>query len=169
MKSILKINVALLLVVALLVGCNNSGKELKDGDKHITVEMDEEISNFIIHKYATSYLNTEKQFEVHKVYGTSESDGILNVYMWSYYGGFNKSTKTQNQAGHSLPAVIQLKKAKEHYSVIGYAEPQEGSMYQSSLEKMFPKKYVKLAQRDAGNIKGLEKEMDEKVNHWLNE
>jgi len=170
LKNILNINVlVLVLVAALLVGCNNNGIELKDGDKHITVEMDEVISNFIIQKYSSSYLDTEKQFEVHKVYGTSESDGVLSVYMWSYYGGFNKSTKTQNQAGHSLPAVIQLKKEKEHYSVVNYTEPQEGSFYQSSLKKMFPEKYVKFAQREAGNIKGLEKKMDEKVNQWLNE
>ena len=45
--------------------------------------------------------NTEKQFEVHKVYGTSESNEVLNVYLWSYYGGFNKSTGLENQAGLS--------------------------------------------------------------------
>ena len=37
----------------------------------------------------------------------------------------------------------------------------------SSLEKMFPTKYVKYAQQDAGNIDDLQKEMDDKVKKWL--
>ena len=67
-------------------------------------------------------MDTEKQFEVHKVYGTKESDGVINVYMWSYYGGFNKSTGIENQAGHSLPLVVRLSKNEENYSVIEYTD-----------------------------------------------
>ena len=159
----------LLFIVALMTGCIGNETALKDGDKNITTEMDEVISNYIIQKYSTSYLDTEKQFEVHKVYGTSESEGILSVYMWSYYGGFNKATSTENQAGHSLPAVIRLKKDTDHYSVIEYKEPQNGNLYQSSLKRMFPEKYLKFAQDDSGNKKDLQKEMDKKVNQWLEE
>ncbi|MGD8189513.1 hypothetical protein ACQCN2_05850 [Brevibacillus ginsengisoli] len=159
----------LLFVAVLLTGCNGNGIELKDGDKNITVEMDEVISNYIIQKYLSSYAHTEKQFEVHKVYGTSESNGVLSVYMWSYYGGFNKSSGEEIQSGHSLPAVIRLKKNDAHYSVIEYIEPQDGDLYQSSLKKMFPEKYFKLAQQDIGNIKDLQKEMDTKVQQWLGE
>ncbi|WP_121662198.1 hypothetical protein [Metabacillus litoralis] len=64
--------------------------------------------------------------------------------MWSFYAGFNKSTGIEEQSGHSLPAVIQLSKKEENYSVIEYIEPQDGSLYQSSLEKMFPKKILKI-------------------------
>ena len=166
----LKLHGLLLLVVAaLLTGCNGNGIELIDGDKNITVEMDEMISDYIIQKYSPSYFDTEKQFEVHRVYGTSESNGVLSVYIWSYYGGFNKSTGIENQAGHSLPAVIRLKEEAERYAVIEYIEPQDGDWYQSSLKKMFPEKYVKKAHQDAGNIKDLQKEMDKKVKQWLEE
>lgn len=157
----------LLFGTVFLSGCNRNEVNLKDGDKHITEEMDEVISNYIIQKYSTSYLDTEKQFEVHRVYGTSETDGILRVYLWSYYGGFNKSTGIENQAGHSLPAVIGLSKKEEKYTVIEYIEPQDGNLYQSSLKKMFPNKYLKFAQQDSENIGDLEKEMDKKVNKWL--
>ncbi|UYZ20220.1 hypothetical protein [Mesobacillus jeotgali] len=157
----------LLFGALLLAGCSGNEANLQDGDEHITEEMDEVISNYIIQKYSTSYYDTEKQFEVHKVYGTNESDGVISIYMWSYYGGFNKSTGITNQAGHSLPAVIRLSKKEENYSVIEYTEPQDGSFYQSSLEKMFPKKYLKLAQQDSGNIEDLQKEMDKKVKQWL--
>ena len=134
---ILKCNLLFLLFVStLLTGCNGNGIALNDGDDNITLATDKVISNYIIQKYSTVYLETEKQFEVHKVYGTSESDGVLSVYMWSYYGGFNKATGTANQAGHSLPAVIRLKKDKKHYSVIEYKEPQGGSLYQSSLKEV---------------------------------
>ncbi len=32
---------------------------------------------------------------------------------------------------------------------------------------MFPKKYLKMAQQDNGNIEDLQKEMVKKVNQWL--
>ncbi|WP_226671123.1 hypothetical protein [Metabacillus litoralis] len=153
--------------VVILAGCNGNDVTLNDGDKLITEEMDEVISDYIIQKYSDSYGDTEEQFEVHKVYGTSESDEVLSVYMWSYYGGFNKSTGVRLQSGHSLPVVIMLSKKEETYAVTDYIEPEDGSFYQSSLKKMFPEKYVKFAQQDSGNIKDLEKEMDKKVKRWL--
>ena len=140
---------------------------LTDGDKQVTQSIDDAISDYIVKKSSEGYAGTEKQFEVHKVYGTSEKDGVLSVYMWSYYGGFNQTTGTEAQSGHSLPAVIRLKQDGDTYSVIDYTEPQDGSMYQSSLEKMFPAKYVKSSQKDSGNIGGLEKEMNKKVKAWL--
>jgi hypothetical protein len=157
----------LLFGVLFLVGCSVNEDNLHDGDKFITEEIDEVISDYIIQKYSSTYSDTEKQFEVHKVYGTNESDGVINVYMWSYYGGFNKSNGIENQAGHSLPAVIRLSKKEENYSVIEYIEPQDGSLYQSSLKKMFPEKYLKLARQDSENIGDLQKEMDNKVKQWL--
>ena len=169
MRNKTKSSILFLLLGALLLltGCSGNEANLQDGDKHITEEMDEVISDYIIQKYSSSYLDTEKQFEVHKVYGTNETDGVISVYMWSYYGGFNRSTGIENQAGHSLPAVIQLNKKEGNYSVIEYTEPQDGSLYQSSLEKLFPEKYLKLAQQDSGNIEDLQKEMDKKVKQWL--
>lgn len=161
--------VSLLLFTAILTGCSGSGINLMDGDIHISKEMNEVISNYIIQHYGSSYYDTEKQIEVHKIYGTSESNGVLSVYMWSYFCGFNKSTGTEPQAGHSLPAVIQLKKDGDSYSVVKYKEPEDGSLYPSSLKKMFPKRYLKLVHRDTGNIGDLEKEMDKKVESWLKE
>ncbi|MEO3947897.1 hypothetical protein [Gorillibacterium sp. CAU 1737] len=151
----------------LLAGCSGNAVTLQDGDTHVTKEMNEVISDHMIQMSSSSHYETEKQFEIHKVYGTNESDGVITVYMWSFYGGFNKSTGTEFQEGHSLPAVIQLSKNGEKYSVIEYIQPQDGDMYQSSLKKMFPKKYLKLAQQDLENPKDLRQEMVEKVTQWL--
>ncbi|MBM7602625.1 hypothetical protein JOC75_000595 [Metabacillus crassostreae] len=153
MRNTFKSSILFLLLGALfLAGCNGNEHNLQDGDKHITEEMDNVISDYIIQKYSSSYYDTEKQFEVHEVYGTNESDGVISVYMWFYYAGFNKSTGIEEQSGHSLPAVIRLIKKEENYSVIEYIEPQDGSFYQSSLKKMLPRKYLKFAQQDSGNI-----------------
>lgn len=156
----------LLFSIMLLAGCVGEDN-LIDGDQQLTGEMNEVISDYILEKYEDAYYGTVKQFEVHKIYGTSESKGVINVYMWSYYGGFNKATVTETQSGHSLPAVIQLSKTDDHYKVTDYKEPKDGSLYQSSLEKMFPKKYVKSAKQDSGNIDNLQKEMEQKVENWL--
>jgi hypothetical protein len=156
-----------LFLILFLSACSGKDKNLVDGDKHVTPSINDAISDYIVQHSAKAYAGTEKQFEVHKVYGTSEKDGVLSVYMWSYYAGFNQATETEAQSGHSLPAVIRLKQDGDTYSVTDYTEPQDGSMYQSSLEKMFPAKYVKSTQRDSGNIGGLQKEMDKKVKAWL--
>ncbi|MFD1928585.1 hypothetical protein ACFSFY_11145 [Sporosarcina siberiensis] len=152
-----------------LVACTDNDIELNDGDTHLSEELNNTISNYIVQQYSTSSLNTEKQFEVHKVYGTSEKNDVTTVYFWSYYGGFNKSTGAENQSGHSLPAVMQLKKESDHYTVVKYTEPEDGDFYQSSIKKMFPKKYLKRVYNDSGNSKDLEKEMDVLVKQWLAE
>ena len=153
-----------------MAGCSDDEINLEDGDKQVTEEMDKVISDYIIQIYTNnSYSVTDKQIEVHKVFGTSELDGIISVYMWSYFNGFNKSTGVETISGHSLPAVIRLSKNEENYSVIEYIEPQDGSLYKSSLEKMFPKKYIKNARQYEGNVQDLQKEMDKKVRQWLEE
>ena len=164
----LKLNVLFLFCgVVILAGCNVKDVNPKEEEKHITEKMDEAISEYIIQNKTTSFAHTEKQFEVHKIYGTSESNGILSIYMWSYMGGFNKSTGTEVQAGQSVPAVIRLSEKNGKYTVIEYEEPLDGSMWLPSLEEMFPKKYLKLAQKDSENIEDLQKEMDRKVTDWL--
>ena len=167
MRNGLKIaGVLLMMALILLTGCKKE-ETVSDGDKQITKEMDTVISDYIIEKYSSSYIQTEKQFEVHKVYGTSESDGVTTVYMWSFFGGFNRSAGLAEQTGHSLPAVIKLSKKGGGYEVTDYKEPQDGSSYSSSLKKLFPEKYIKRIHQDTGNIGDLQQEMDQKVKQWL--
>ena len=161
-----------ILIFLTLSGCTsnltNSPPYLQiDKNTIIPEEMDNAISTYIIEKYKSIYLETEQQFEVHEVYGTSEKNGKISVYMWSYYGGFNMSSGTQIIAGHSLPVLIQLTKEGDTYNVIDYREPENGSYYKQSLEKMFPKKYVQAALNQPKNTDALRKEMDEKVTRWL--
>ncbi|OME86620.1 hypothetical protein BK120_06665 [Paenibacillus sp. FSL A5-0031] len=179
-----KIWFVLLAAVCILSACENNGTTNSSGkvvsseseemqtsneEKHISDNMNEVISNYIIQKYDSVYYQTEKQFEVHEVYGTSESSGIITVYMYSYFGGFNKFSGLENQAGHSLPAVIRLKKKAAGYVVTEYTEPEDGSLYQSSLKKMFPKKYLDMLHNKTGTLEDLQKEMDNKVQQWLDE
>jgi hypothetical protein len=157
----------ILLVTFFFIGCNTI--ELTDGDQHVTEEMHETISNYIVENYAKSYSDCDQFFEVHRIYGTSEENGKITVYMHSYMGGFNKPTGTENQAGHSLPATITLKKDPSGYTVTDYKEPKDGSLYKSSLKKMFPPKYVESELKNSGRIEDLEAEMDQKVRRWLGE
>ncbi|ANE46603.1 hypothetical protein SY83_10330 [Paenibacillus swuensis] len=164
-----------LTVLSLLMGCTNTAKDLEVADTAVTTndvnqEMNDTISNHIVQKYAGGYSPTEKQFEVHKVYGTSKSpDGDINVYMHSYYGGFNKSTGTKMISGHSFPAVIRLKKEAAGYSVREYKEPQDGNLYRSSLQDMFPAPYLEMIDNDKEESQELQKAMNMKVEQWLKE
>ena len=86
--------------------------------------------------------------------------------MWSYFNGFDETSGSDHVSGHSLPAVIKLKKENDRYVVIDYTEPKDGSSYGLSLKKMFPEKYITLAD---GDIKALLEEMDKKAALWLAE
>lgn len=152
-----------------LAGCNEKPTKYEDESHNVTAEINELISDYIIETYASSSNETDQQFEVHKIYGTSESKGVLSVYLYSYYGGFNKSTRIELQTGHSLPAVIKLKRIEGQYKVIDYTEPKDGSLYSSSLKKMFPEKYINQISHDTSNIGDLEEEMARKVEQWLAE
>lgn len=158
------------IALSMLVGCNNQNIKLTDGDNHLTEEIHHTISEHIIEHYKHSYPDVEKLFEVHKIYGTSSKKDIMTIYFYSYFGGFNQSTGLENLAGHSLPAVMKVKKEKDgNFKVIDYMEPRDGNEYPSSLKKMMPEKYLKLAQNDSGNLQDLMNEMDKKVELWISD
>jgi hypothetical protein len=110
----------MILLSVFLISCSSDASTLTNGDAHVTEEMNEEISNYLVTKNANMYAPTDKQFEVHRIYGTSEADGIIHVYLWSYYSGFNVSTGFEEQSGHSLPALIHLKENEDGYEVVKY-------------------------------------------------
>ena len=108
----------LLLGVIFLAGCHGDKMILKDGDKHITEEINEVISDYIIQKYSSSSLDIEKQFEVHKVYGSSETNGVTKclyvVLLMAVLKKIKKSTGMEKKQAVSFitPAVIRLKNEK---------------------------------------------------------
>ncbi len=70
-----KVRIVLFLTIAIfLSACNGKEMNLTDGDKQVTQQIDDVISQYIVQKNATSFYGTEKQVEVHKVYGKSEKD-----------------------------------------------------------------------------------------------
>ncbi|WP_108669997.1 hypothetical protein [Peribacillus acanthi] len=157
----------LFILMILLVGCSKSN--FTDGDKNVTKEMNEAISNYIVEHYKDSYSGTDRQFEVHRVYGTEESNGNITVYMWSYYSGFNVESGTAGQGGHSLPARVMLKKDGAQYKVVKYKEPMDGSGWSDSVKEMFPDRYESQVFSDSGHLGELEEEMNKKVEKWLEE
>ncbi|WHY73817.1 hypothetical protein [Fictibacillus enclensis] len=155
------------LLTFVITGCTSDPNHLVDGKEKVTKEADQLISQYIIQKYKNIFAPSEKQFEVHRIYGTSEEDGILTVYFHSCLGGFNKETGDQEQSGHSLPVLIKIKKERSGYKVVDYKEPRDGGYYKSSLQKMFPKRYVQKEDQQAGEINDLQIQMNKKVHKWL--
>ncbi|ANC76203.1 hypothetical protein ABE65_005015 [Fictibacillus phosphorivorans] len=152
------------LIFLLTVGCTSfdSSNEIK-----VTAEMNEMISEYIIQHYEGVYPETDKKFEVHKVYGAKEMGGETSVYLYSLFLGFNKKTKAEGQSGHSVPAVIKLKSSDDKYVVSYYKEPSDGADFKRSLYKIFPRKYAGKALEDTKNSAGLHKEMKRKAEMWL--
>ena len=154
----------LTLILILFSGCSSS----KEQNVQVTKEMNEIITNHIKEHYKNVYHSGDRQFEAHKVYGAKENRGIVSIYIFSVYKEYRKDEPTE-RSGHSLPALVKLKKDGDTYKVIKYREPEDGSLYARSIKKMFPKEFAKQASLDAGNVPELHEQIDEEVQKWLKE
>lgn len=149
----MKAEMAILFVLAAgLAGCSTAqtGNPVK-----ITKEMEEAVSAGILDK-TNSFTDTKsaREFEAHKIYGAGEKDGVISVYTYTQYEVYNKGEKV-GATGYSTPVLVKLKKENGKYQTIEFKQPEDGSEYQPSIEKMFPKNYAQQALKDTGHIPEL--------------
>ncbi|MGG4265064.1 hypothetical protein [Peribacillus simplex] len=152
-----------LTISILLIGCSNS----TSSKVTITKEMDQIVSDTIMEQNKDALSPTEKQFEAHKIYGADEKDGLISIYLYALYEGYNKSTGTEVQSGHSYPARIRLAKDENGYVVKEYKETEEGEEFIDSLEDLFPSKYSKQVLKDTENGADLGGLIQKEVKNWL--
>lgn len=162
-KSVYRKYLSCLLLTIAVTGCATDVKTVK-----VSEEMDTVISNYILDHNKAGYAPTEQQFEAHKIYGARDVNGIIEVYLYSLFSGFNSNTKDVAQAGGSFPVLIKIKKHDDSFTVVEYKEPDDGAMYETSIKNMFPGNFEKPAINDTGNVKDLEKEIGKQVDEWLN-
>ena len=146
---------------------NENEQKFTDGDSHLTEEIHEIISDYIILQSQDQYEQTDVQFEVHKVYGTLQEGETMTVYLWSFYNRFNRETGNEEVSGASRPITLTLRQTGGKYKVIDYKEPEDGSQFVDSVEKMFPKRYVEQVLQQPSNMEDLKETMQQKVNEWL--
>lgn len=145
-------------IILIATGCSPFQEDVK-----VSSKMNKDISEHIKKKYKDD--NVIGQFEVHKVYGATQKNGLISVYLYSVYKEI--SAGSTELSGHSLPVLIRLKKEDDHYKVTNYQEPEDGSRYLDSLKSMFPKKYVNRALNDSGKLDSLNEKIDLQVKEWL--
>jgi hypothetical protein len=147
------------------------GEEVTTNSSETKIDdLDRAISDYIVYYNKDKYFPTEKQFEVHHIYGIAEIDGLVEVYLYSLYTGFNRATKDEGQSGRSGPALVKLKKTNDGYSVVDYKEPGDGDMYVESIYEMFPVNYAEQAINETDNVrKKLDEQIKAKVAEWLAE
>lgn len=165
-----KINWFIFFLVSslLITGCSDQGKPVK-----VTKPMDQVISDYILAHNKTLFEKTEQQFEAHKLYGARKKDsGIIDVYLYYLYEGFNRDTKTESLSGGSVPVRLKLKKVEGGYKAVGYKEAEDGSKYTDSIKEMFPKEYadqvLNVNNRQAA-AQALQKKINKQVVKWLNQ
>lgn len=166
-KNLITMSVFLTFSI-LLIGCSNTSSKASN-EVTITKEMDQVISNTIMEHNKDALSQKDKQFEAHKIYGADEKNGLICIYLFALYEGYNKSTGTEIQSGHSYPALIKLAKEDNEYIVKEYKEPTDGSEYKESVKNMFPSKYSKKALKDTGDASDLKAELQKKVEKWVKE
>ncbi|MGE7879175.1 hypothetical protein [Peribacillus muralis] len=147
-----------LTISILLIGCSKVT---------ITKEMDQIVSDTIIEQNKDDFSVTDKKFEEHKIYGADEKDGVITIYLYALYEGYNKSTGTEVKAGHSYPARIKLAKDENGYVLKEYKKPEEGGEFVESLEDLFPRKYAKQVYKDQGHAAYLGEDIQKEVKNWL--
>ena len=113
MKYNICTSLAFFILVIVLTACSDTGKSI-----NVTSEMNSVISNYILDYNKDKYSETEKQFEAHMVYDAREIDGVIEVYLYSLYMGFNRASKDEEQSGGSFQVLFKLKKENHTYSVI---------------------------------------------------
>ncbi|MFT8317417.1 MAG: hypothetical protein ABF651_03960 [Sporolactobacillus sp.] len=162
MKKSLLSTLILFFTLLLLCGCSNFGKSVK-----VTAAMNRAVSSSILVHNKGLYSKADKSFEAHKIYGATEKNGETDVFTYTLFETFNRSTKTTVQAGGAGPVLIKLKKQRRSYKAVNYKEAKDGSMYADSIKKMFPRRYANEAISDSENTTDLETKIQKKVSSWL--
>ena len=122
----------------------DSNEDTVTGVADIDSKLSKAISDVIISKNSSSYLPGECKTESHFIFSTEEKGETVTVYLiedyaeFGFYNGF-----FTNISGGSTPAVFKFKKNGEDYKFIKAEYAQDGSLYISSIEEMFPNKIAK--------------------------
>ncbi len=93
------------------------------------------------HNYSEGH--TDENFVVthHKILDVDETLNKTTVYMWSMYHEYSfKNGDIQLEAGSHIPTVITAKRtgSHEHYELVEYWTPGDGSDYAKDIKKKFP-------------------------------
>jgi len=154
------------MLIFIYFGCFN---EEGGNDKiFLNNEADEVISDYIVSYNVGRYYKTDKQFEAHMVYGAEEKDGLINVYMYSFFQGFefvDEGLKPRTCGGSQV--LVKLKKENNKYRVVEYNEGDPVHNDEESLKKIFPKKYVRKALQDSRHSLMLHEQINTKAREWL--
>jgi len=154
------------MLILIYFGCING----KWGNNKISLnnEANEVISDYIVNYNVGAYYKTDKQFEAHKVYGTEEKDGLINVYMYSRFQGFTfVDGGFEGRTSGEGPVLVKLKKENNKYSVVEYNEGDPVHDDEESLKKIFPKRYIRKALHDSGHSLNLHEQINTKAREWL--
>lgn len=104
-----------------------------------------EIQQMVIHYFEKNRPNLgpgEKAFVYCDFLGMSTKGEKAEVYAWCVPWTFIlKDNQVLEGGGSSVPTVIYLDKTENGFKVKGYKEPGDGSEYNPSIRRMFPKRY----------------------------
>lgn len=113
--------------------------------------LEEVIANSILTVNRRYYVMGEKAVEAHKIYGTEEKDGTVNVYMLVSFRwfGFENGIFTVVAGGSGGPVRLQLKKKENgEYAVLEYKRAMDGGMWSESIREMFPEDLAETVMKD---------------------
>lgn len=150
----MKKNMPLLLIILIF---GNMLSACNDNKIPVTAEIDKAVANAIITENKGSYGEGECVGEGHTVLGVDEKGDNTIVYALTMYGeyGFQNDIFTKISGSGVIPAVLSFEKKDNNYICTNLKYPQDGALYQKSLNEMFPSKYrnlIKYTNEDESNL-----------------
>lgn len=107
-------------------------------------EIEKAVSQAILDDNKTKYYDfgTECATEGHIIYGTEIVDNKCKVYVLTDFSQFGfENGYFVEKGGGRIPAVMTFEKTTDGYNLLSIDYAENGTRYQPSIERMFPKKY----------------------------
>jgi len=107
-------------------------------------EIEKAVSQAILDDNKTKYYDfgTECATEGHIIYGTEIVDNKCKVYVLTDFSQFGfENGYFVEKGGGRIPAVMTFEKTTDGYNLLSIEYAEDGTRYQPSIERMFPKKY----------------------------
>ena len=132
--------VAVCIIAACCFMTNRGRPTDTDIDRDV---LEQAVSNAILEHNRGHYHPGECVSEAHTILGAEELDGKVTVYCHVSYSEyvFENGYFTQGSGG-SNPAVIYFDKTPDGLTFDRIKEPEDGTHYSRSINRMFPKKYL---------------------------
>ncbi len=159
-KHITALFITIISMLLLFSGCS-------EVSENVTAEIETAVAKAILSENEPSYEYGECPAEGHIIFGAKTKNNIIYVYTYIYDDSFGFENGTFiDTSGASMPAVFEFN--ADHSALIKTSYPDDGTLYASSIKRLFPKKYESRAlSLSDSDYENLNNQIDKYAENYL--